>query len=63
MKERTILLCCGTNRGCPELTINEDDSVHIKDDYGNTVTMKLSQARIIGDKIDELLESEPNDKE
>jgi len=63
MKERTILLCCGTNRGCPELTINDDDSVRIKDDYGNTVTMKLSQARIISDKIDELLKPESNTTE
>jgi len=51
MKERTIILCCGRKAGCPEMTIKEGDKVEIKDDYGNTVKMELSQAKLIGEAL------------
>lgn len=51
---RTIILCCG-KAGCPELNVDEsNDIVTIKDDDDNTVTMKVSQARLIGEAIDRL---------
>lgn len=51
---RTIILCCG-KAGCPELSVDEDnDVVTIKDDDGNVVSMKVSQARMIGEAIDRL---------
>ena len=54
MNEITITLCCGKG-ACPELSICEDEeTVTIKDDDGNTVTMELEQARLIGKAIDSL---------
>ena len=51
---RTIILCCG-KAGCPELNVDEDnDVVTIKDDDENVVTMKVSQARLIGEAVDRL---------
>ena len=55
MKERSVILC-NTARGCcPILTLKEDTSVEIKDDYGNTVKMELSQAQMISDKLKEIV--------
>lgn len=55
MKERSVILC-NTARGCcPVLTLKEDTSVEIKDDYGNTVKMELGQAQMISDKLKELV--------
>lgn len=51
---KTIILCCG-KAGCPELTIDDvKETVRIKDDDGNVVTMHLSQAKLIGRSIDKL---------
>lgn len=62
MKERSVILC-NTARGCcPVMTVKEDNSVEIKDDYGNTVKMELSQAQLIGEKLGELLDSETEDE-
>jgi len=33
------------------MTIKEGDKVEIKDDYGNTVKMELSQAKLIGEAL------------
>lgn len=56
----TVILCCG-KAGCPELSLDENnDTVTIKDDDDNVVTMELSQARLIGQAIDSLT-SEPID--
>lgn len=57
MKERSVILC-NTARGCcPVMTVKEDNSIEIKDDYGNTVKMELSQAQLIGEKLGELLDT------
>ena len=54
MDKTTITLCCGKG-GCPELSIcEESDTVTIKDDAGNIVTMDLSQAQLIGKAIDSI---------
>ena len=51
---KTIILCCG-KAGCPELSIDESNTnVTIKDDDGNVVTMQVSQAKLIGQAIDDL---------
>ena len=47
-----ILLCCG-QKGCPELSI-EDDKVKIKFDSGNTEEMLLSQAELFGSALNKL---------
>lgn len=55
---KTIILCCG-KAGCPELSWHpSSDTVTIKDDDDNVVTMKLSQARLIGPAIDSLTEQQ-----
>ena len=62
MKERSVILC-NTSRGCcPIMTVKEDNSVEIKDDYGNTVKMELSQAQLIGEKLGELLDNTTTDE-
>ena len=62
MKERSVILC-NTSRGCcPVMTVKEDNSVEIKDDYGNTVKMELSQAQLIGEKLGELLDDTTSDE-
>jgi len=62
MKERSVILC-NTSRGCcPVMTVKEDNSVEIKDDYGNTVKMELSQAQLIGEKLGELLDNTTTDE-
>ena len=58
MKERAVILCCGRKAGCPVLTITQDEKVKIKDDDGNTVTMDLSQAKLIGQSLDKLTKEE-----
>lgn len=55
MKQKSIILC-NTNRGCcPVMTIKDDDTIQIKDDDNNIVTMNVDQAKLIGDKLKELL--------
>jgi len=62
MKELSVILC-NTSRGCcPVMTVKEDNSVEIKDDYGNTVKMELSQAQLIGEKLGELLDNATTDE-
>lgn len=62
MKEKSIILC-NTSRGCcPVMTVKEDNSVEIKDDYGNTVKMNLEQAQMIGSKLEEVLEQQTTDE-
>lgn len=58
MKQRSVILC-GTKRGCcPVMTLKDDENIEIKDDYGNTVKMKLEQAKLIGDKLSELIKDD-----
>ncbi len=52
-KSKTIVLC-GGKKCCPELTITDDGKVKIKDDYGNTVTMEKSQAKMVTDAVNKL---------
>ena len=49
----TIILC-GGKKCCPELSINDEGKVEIKDDYGNTVKMEKTQAKLITDAVKEL---------
>jgi hypothetical protein len=46
-----VILCCGSKR-CPEVIIDEQERVHIKDDDGATVTMSVEQAGLIQRAID-----------
>ena len=58
---KTIILCCG-KAGCPELSVDESNEiVTIKDDDNNVVTMKVSQARLISEAVDQLT-SESSDE-
>ncbi len=57
----TVILCCG-KAGCPELSIDDtSDTVTIKDDDDNVVTMQLSQAKLIGQAIDSLTTDKQTD--
>lgn len=48
------IVLCGGKKCCPELTITEDGKVKIKDDYGNTVTMEKSQAKMVTGAVEKL---------
>ena len=52
-KQNTVVLC-GGKACCPELAFTKDGKVKIKDDYGNTVVMDKSQAKLITGAIKEL---------
>jgi hypothetical protein len=53
MKQTSIKLCCG-KKGCPEVIL-DGSKIKITDDYGNTVTMSDSEAKLIGDAVIKLL--------
>jgi hypothetical protein len=46
-------LCCGGNN-CPEVTRIDNETVEIKDDDGNKVTIKNGQAKLIADAVKSL---------
>ena len=47
------IVLCKAKSCCPILTLNED-SVIIKDDYGNTIKMTKEQALLVSSAIKEL---------
>ena len=53
-KDVKKVVLCGGKKCCPELTIDEQGKVKITDDYGNTVTMEKSQARMITGAVNKL---------
>ncbi len=53
MNKKSIKLCCG-GRGCPELTI-EGNKVKITDDYGKSVLMEISEAKLINGALNRAL--------
>ena len=57
MKVQSIKLCCG-NKGCPVVSSNKK-KVHIKDDYGNEVTITNEEAKLLGPAIEKLLDKDP----
>lgn len=46
-----VILCCGSKR-CPEVTLDAQDKIQIKDDDGAVVTMSLEQAKLIPQALD-----------
>lgn len=46
-------LCCGGNN-CPLITRLDNETVEIKDDNGNRVTIKNGQAKLIADAVKSL---------
>jgi len=51
-----IKLCCG-GRGCPTIEKKDEDNIVITDDYGNKVTMKLEEAKLINNALIKLWNS------
>jgi len=49
---KTIVLCCGKPRGCPEIHL-DFDTVVIIDDDDNKVTMTTNQFKILKEKIED----------
>jgi hypothetical protein len=53
------ILLCGGKACCPEISLTEDNKmVKIIDDYGNSVKMNISQARLIDQALEKLLKEE-----
>jgi len=52
MKDKKIRLCCG-GKGCPTIE-KRDKNVIITDDYGNKVTIKYDEAKLISKALKEL---------
>ena len=53
-KNKNTIILCGGKACCPELSITKEGKVTIKDDYGNTVVMEKSQAKLINNALKEL---------
>jgi hypothetical protein len=53
-KINSIRLCCG-NKGCPVVT-SEDESISIRDDYGNKIIITTEEAKLIGPAVKKLLD-------
>ena len=49
MKDKKIRLCCG-GKGCPTIE-KRDKNVIITDDYGNKVTIKYDEAKLISEAL------------
>ena len=56
MKQTHTVVLCGGKKCCPVMSLTESGDVMIKDDYGNTVQMKVSQANEIERGLKELKE-------
>lgn len=56
MKQTHTVVLCGGKKCCPVMSLTESGDVMIKDDYGNTVQMKVSQASEIERGLKELKE-------
>ena len=55
-KDGVVTLCCGRDKSCPQVAI-EEDKVTIVDDYGNKVIMEKEQADLIDEALKELKKS------
>jgi len=51
--QNSILLCCG-GKGCPKLSKEKDGIIKIEDDFGGSVKLKASEARLIAGALDQL---------
>jgi hypothetical protein len=51
--KRVIKLCCG-GKGCPTIEKKGKTHVVITDDYGNQITIKNDEAKLISDALKEL---------
>lgn len=56
MNNMHTVVLCGGKKCCPVMSLTETGDVQIKDDDGNTVTMKVSQAKEIDRALKELQE-------
>lgn len=56
MRQTHTVVLCGGKKCCPVMSLTEAGDVMIKDDYGNTVQMKVSQAKEIERGLKELKE-------
>jgi len=54
-----IFMCCG-KANCPNVEISEAGNIDISDDYGNKVTMKPEEARLISEAVKRLEENKVN---
>jgi len=52
-KDKLIKLCCG-GRGCPTIQKKNNKEVTISDDYGNQITIKIDEAKLIDKALKEL---------
>lgn len=54
LSKNSIQLCCG-NQGCPVISLEKNDIIKIKDDFGNEVTLKPEQAQLIERALRQLI--------
>ena len=52
-KNKVVKLCCG-GRGCPTIQKKNSKEVIITDDYGNQITIKAEEAKLISNALKEL---------
>lgn len=52
-----FFMCCG-KANCPSVEMNKDGLIAISDDYGNTVKMKVSEAKLIKEAVLKLSKDE-----
>jgi hypothetical protein len=52
-KNKVIKLCCG-GKGCPTIQKKNNKKVMITDDYGNQITIKIDEAKLISNALKEL---------
>ena len=51
--EGSFSICCG-KAGCPTIYGGDDGMSHIKDDFGNDVKMKLEEAELLGQAVEQV---------
>ena len=54
----TFKLCCGTGRGCPTVSYDDQGQFTIIDDIGGIVTLSLEEIIDLGDKVEKLIEKD-----
>jgi len=42
---------CGKGKCCPIVTLREDGTYEVKDDYGNTVLVKKEELELVADAV------------
>lgn len=52
-----VTLCCGRDKSCPVVSVENTDQIKIVDDYGGSVVMEKDQAKLIGQALKELEKS------